>query len=110
MSHIWDFITGKTGDIANLSELPKISGEFFKKRKGAEGYVRRFAAPVFKGLGTEIKDIEAANLYKHIGKTYGSIPKTPEELSALAKKGFTYAEDIAKSRGGNVLNKTLLPK
>lgn len=109
MSHIWvDAVGGNAG--GKVAEIPKISGQFFKHRKGAEGYVKEFQAPVFKGLGTEIKDVEAAKMYQNLGKTFGKTPATAQEMGDLANKGYKYAEDIAKSRGGQVLNKTVLPQ
>ncbi len=111
MSHIWD--TALTGEnpLAKISEVPKIAGQFFQKRKGAEGYIKEFAEPVFKGLGTEMRDIEATKMYKQIAQKFGKeMPVTAEEVTKLGKQGYIQAEDIAKSRGGEILNKKLVPK
>ncbi len=111
MSHIWNEISQGKDVFGRTSDVPTISGQFFKKRKGAQGYVREFAAPVFKGLGTEIKDIEAARMYKNIARRFGvKEPISTNDLSELASKGYQYVDDLSESRGGKILDKTLLPK
>ena len=75
---VWQTLTEPgMNPYAKTSAVPKISGQFFKQRKGAEGYVQSFAPNVLKGLGTELSDIEAARMYQNIGKQFGvNAPKT----------------------------------
>lgn len=62
---------------------PGVSGTFFKKRKGAEGYIQQFAPAVFKGIGTEMKDIEAAKGYREIAQKFGeTVAKGSEEAAS----------------------------
>jgi len=112
MSHIWQEMFLKKPDVfAKTSLIPKISGRFFKARKGAPGYIKEFPAPTFVGLGTEMRDIEAAKMFKTIAGKFGvKEPVIAKKTMELAQKGYRYAEDISKTRGGEVLNKMLLPK
>lgn len=82
MSHIWnDMVTnGADSSLFAKSQIPKVAGKFFQKRKGAEGYVKQFGPAVFKGLGTEIKDIESAKLFKQIAEKYGINAMNAESL------------------------------
>lgn len=74
MSHIWNAAASEGGFFSTVKKIaPKISGQFFKQREGAEGYIQEFAPAVFKGLGTEIKDIGAANLYRTIAERFGQV-------------------------------------
>lgn len=94
MTHIFNEAT-KTGEniFSTLKRVtPKISGDFFKKRTGSVDYIRQFAPALFKGLGTELKDIESAKLYKRIADTFGkTLDETPE--------GFKVAKDFIKNEG-----------
>lgn len=111
MHHMWNTVLDpKYADKFGISDVPKIDSPTFLKRKGATGYVKEFQAPTFKGLGSEIKSVEAAKMYKNLGKTFGKVPTNADESYDLAQKGYKYTEGIGKSRGGEVLNKTLLPE
>lgn len=113
MTHIWTSMLEDMGiGTSNKSGVfPKISGQFFKERKGAEGYVRQFAPAVFKGLGTEIKDIETAKLYKQIAEKYGGNAQKliknenmPTQLvRSLAKRGSDVVKDIPVDRGERII-------
>lgn len=61
---------------------PQISGKFFEKRKGKEGYIQEYAPAVFKGIGTEMKDIEAKKGYLELVKRFGTKVKKGSEESA----------------------------
>jgi len=50
----------------------RITGTFFKKRKDKEGYIKQYAPAVFKGIGTEIKDIVSGGAYKEIAEKFGT--------------------------------------
>ncbi|MCK9370708.1 hypothetical protein M0R04_12435 [Candidatus Dojkabacteria bacterium] len=70
LSHIF------TNEVKNIPSTVKgvnrVVGSMFKKRKGAEGYVKQFAPAVYKGLGSEIKDIEVAKMFKNIASEFGT--------------------------------------
>jgi hypothetical protein len=106
MTHIWN-VMRKEGTSIPMSSaiIPRGGEQFFKKRKGAEGFIKEFAPAMIKGLGTEVKSIEQANLYKKIAETYGK--KAGEFLEA----GEAYAPAaILNSRAGKVLQGIALPK
>lgn len=88
MSHIWDVAANEGGFFSGIRKIaPKISGQFFKQREGAKGYIQEFAPAVFKGLGTEIKDIGSANLYRTIAERFGEVIGK----SRPASEGMVYA-------------------
>ena len=103
MPHIWaDMNSAKTG---MATEVPKISGQFNKYRKGAEGYVRDFAPAVFKGLGTQVKDIEAAKMIKEIGAKWG---KAVDAATGVVPEGYKLVgEDLNLGKAGNKLLKNI---
>ncbi len=110
MSHIWTEM-GKSGDVVGFAKkaVPNISGQFFKQRKGAEGYVKEFAPAVMKGLGTESKDIEMAKLYKGIAEKFGVNANDVGSLTNPEK--YAYApEAIVNSKTGKFFKDMILPK
>lgn len=110
LSHIWANSTN-TGNLSRTAEIPKISGQFFKERKGAAGYMKQFAPATFKGLGTEIKDIEAAKFYKNAAEQFGvkMSGSTPEQLFEAVNKGFKSADDVAQMKNAKVLKGVMVP-
>lgn len=108
MSHIWEDTLSGTN---KAGIAPNVSGKFFKQRKGAEGFVEQFAPATFKGLGTEMKDIEAAKFYKGIAEQYGvkMSGATPEELLKAATGNYKNAEDVAQLRNAKSLKGMLVP-
>lgn len=87
MKHIWDKTVKGENPFDNIkSTVPEISGQFSKQRKGAEGYVREFAAPTMKGLGAGTADIEAAKLYKELAQKFG-----------ISSEKLTPPDDLARS-------------
>lgn len=109
MTHIWADAVNGTSEA--IQDIPKVSGKFFQQRKGAEGFVEEFAPATFKGLGTEIKDIEAAKFYKGIADDFGVKLDTasPEDLLKAAEGNYKSAEDIAQLRRTKSLKGTLVP-
>lgn len=97
LSHIFtgqfDDVEGVFGSIKKA--IPKVDRQFFKERKGAEGYIREFAAPVFKGLGTEIKGIETVKLYKKLASEFG---EKVGKGKSITKEGFEYAGNAIKDK------------
>lgn len=71
MHHFWDLGAKGQNPFMKLSEVPTISGNTQKFRTGAQGYVKEFAPATFKGLGSSIKDIEAAKMFKTIAAKFG---------------------------------------
>ena len=82
-----DFVSGAR------SSLPKLIGNFFKKRTGAEGYLPEFAPSLFKGLGTEVKDLTTNTLFKDLATKYGTRVTTKASVPA----GYVWAKDIVKN-------------
>lgn len=73
---VWETVTtGKVPEYAASNTIPKVSGQFFQKRKGAEDYVKSFAPNIMKGIGTEMKDVETTKMYQQIAKQFGIAPK-----------------------------------
>jgi len=103
---VWEMATNPetANQFLKTGNVPKISGQFFQQRKGAEGYVKSFAPNVFKGLGTEISDIEAAKMFKNIGEQFGKAP-----TAELAQKGYQMA-DLGKAKGQQFLKDKMLPQ
>lgn len=109
MHHMWNTaVDPKYANKFGINDMPTIDSPTFKKRTGAEGYVKEFQAPTFKGIGSEIKAVEGARMYKELAKL-GKTAGNADEMYDLAQKGYKFAEGVPKSRGGEVLNKTLLP-
>lgn len=134
MHHMWQAASEGKSFLDKLTSVPTISGKTQMFRKGAEGYIKEFAAPTFAGLGSSIKDIESAKFYKGIAEKFGA--KTPEIVSPkglagnllnkLSKnttplmeekfarkipKGFSYApETLTAARGAKVLKDVALPQ
>ena len=108
MTHIWDDIVKGKQDMLKLSDIPDYSGRFFQKRKGKAGYIQEFAAPVFKGLGTEIKDIEAVKFYKNVAKKFGVKTDSPEKMVELAQKGYDFFRGKQSSLN-DAFKKTMFP-
>lgn len=97
MTHIWNELSqkGTASDLfTNRKVVPQVSGQFFKKRKGAEGYIKEFGPAVMKGLGTEIRDIEKATLLKQIANRYG---KKAEELVPTENMGSMLVNELLKN-------------
>ncbi len=107
MTHIWEQMK-KGGDNVNFakSDFPKGTSKFLtKERKGAEGYISEFTPAVLKGLGTEVKDIEVAKMYKEIADTFG------QKAGSYLEKGKAYApSSVVGSKAGKVLRNTELPQ
>jgi hypothetical protein len=88
LSHIF---TNETKNIpSTVRGVPKVIGNMFKKRTGAEGYVKEFAPAVYKGLGSEIKDIESAKMFKTVADKFGQKIGKGQE----AVEGFIRASDM----------------
>lgn len=83
MTHIWNELVdkGQDSELFSRKVIPQVSGQFFQKRKGAEGYVRQFGPATFKGIGTEIKDIEAGTLFKQIAEKFAIDPMAADKLA-----------------------------
>lgn len=100
LTRIWkEAFEDKRGLFSGLKSLvPKVIGTYFKKRRDKKGYLREFAPVVFKGLGTEIKDIGAVKLYKMIGSKFGSkIEKGKDLIPDLIDAGKEIkSEKVAK--------------
>lgn len=55
------------------SAIQKVIGNQFKKRTGKlTENIKEFAPAVFKGLGSEIKDLEIIKVFKNIAEKYGT--------------------------------------
>lgn len=108
MSHIWDVASGEGGFFSGIKKIaPKISGQFFKQREGAEGYIQEFAPAVFKGLGTEIKDIGSANLYRTLAERFGQVIGKGKP----AAEGLVYAgESITNPKVARFFKNIALPQ
>lgn len=88
LTHIWSEMTeGGKKTVSYINKPGGISGQFYKLRKGAEGYTRQFAPATFKGLGTQVRDIELSKAYLKVAEKYG-IPmeklQKPESVVAEA--------------------------
>lgn len=72
LTHIFEQLTTEGANkIQNQSLLPKVIGNFFKQRKGAEGYIKEFAPAAFKGASQEVRDIETAKFLKGLVDKHG---------------------------------------
>lgn len=90
---------------SRTSEIPRIAGGFFKQRKGAEGFVKEFAPATFKGLGTEIKDIELARFLKGTAEKYG------KPITDVIERGFSKVpSSIEGSRAGKFFKGLQVPQ
>jgi hypothetical protein len=105
MTHIFQDMTSGGSLFSKSSVVPKISGQFFKHRTGAEGYVQQFSPAVFKGLGTEIKDIETANMLKQVGEKTGQVMG-----ENLAPGMVDAATALTNSKAAKVLSGTSIPQ
>lgn len=102
MTHIFEEAAQGNPIINAMRTMPGVSSQFFKQRKNAEGYVKQFAPAVFKGLGSEIKSIEATNLYKKIAGKFGRTYEDAKQGDVLAEKLIKNPE-IAKYFKGTVV-------
>jgi len=101
MTRIWDS-GNKLAKVTKSRDVPAISGRFFKQRKGAEGYIQEFAPALFKGLGTEIRDVETAKLYQKLASELGQrIPKGKKasDLSMTSYRGIKNQSVAKKFKG-----------
>lgn len=89
LPHIFDTAKREFSN-QSKSSLPKMIGSFFKKRTGKEGYLPEFAPSLFKGLGTEVKDIEVNKLFKELANQYG----TKVTKKANVPDGYVWAKDV----------------
>lgn len=106
MSHIWEQM-GKGGEKVNFGSniIPKEAGKFFKQRTGKEGYIQEFSPAVLKGLGTEVRDVEVAKMYKQISEKFG------QEAGSYLEPGRSFApSSILGSKAGKVLRTRDLPE
>ncbi len=111
MHHMWESATKGTDPFAKIADIPTIDTSVTKFRKGRPGYIKEFAAPTFKGLGTEIKNVEAARMYKELARQFGEkAPITAGKATELAGKGYKYVDELSKARGGEILKKTVFPQ
>lgn len=98
MAHIWqaaadqDKLARTSGFGAGI--VPKVIGNFFKKRTGAEGYVQQFAPAVWKGVGSQIKDVEATKLFKNLAGQYGQ-----KIVKGVIPEGFVRASEVGIQGG-----------
>lgn len=109
MHHFWKSANEGKDPFVKASDIPTIDQSILKHRTGAEGYVKEFAAPTFKGLGTGMRDVEAAKMYKQLGD-FGVDVKDPQKVMEAVSKGFQSGADLSKARGGGVLKDKLLPQ
>jgi hypothetical protein len=99
MTHVWDTMR-KGGENVNFGNniIPKGTSKFFtKQRKGAEGYISEFGPATTKGLGTEVRDIEVAKMYKEISDKFGTVAGDLQKGESFAPSG------LASSRAGKSL-------
>ncbi len=94
---------------------PGIGQQFSKMRRGTEGYIKEFAAPTFAGLGSGIKDIEAARFYKKIASDFGAgvevVKKGRKIINRIVPEGYEYAPHvIANSKVARFFKNKALPK
>ena len=108
MTHIWNDVQKGGGLFSTGGVVPKIAGDFYKQRKGAEGFVKEFAPAMFKGLGTESKNNEIAKMYMGIADKFGvaasDYAKVPNQDLVLAK------DAIANSKTARFFGDKLIPK
>ena len=112
MSHIWNDMVknGADSELFAKKAVPQVSGKFFQKRTGAEGYVKQFGPAVFKGLGTQIKDIETTKFYKNIAQEYGVNSDNIGNLADPENYRLLSREVSKKFGDKNVFKDLLLPK
>lgn len=106
LPHIFD--VAKQDDIMrNRRSIPNIVGSFFKKRTGKEGYLPEFAPSLFKGLGTEVKDIEINKMFKELANQYG----TRVTRKANVPEGYVWAKDVVKNENlKKLFKRTSIPQ
>lgn len=106
LPHIFD--VAKQEDIMrNRRSIPTVIGSFFKKRTGKEGYLPEFAPSLFKGLGTEVKDIEINKMFKELADTYG----TKVNTKASVPEGYVWAKDVVKNENlKKLFKRTAIPQ
>lgn len=89
----WFDINKEAGSPSRVfSAIQKVVGGAFKKRTGKllDTHVKEFAPAVFKGLGSEIKDLEVIKVMKKVAEEYGiKIGRGGEALP-----GFVRASDV----------------
>jgi len=106
LTHIFEGVGQADRGIPVGSKIPAYEGSFFKQRTGTEGYVQQFAPAMFKGLGTEISDIEASKFYREVAKRFGIELSETKPLP----EGFSIAsEALTSKRGGKFLKNIGLP-
>lgn len=107
MTHIWDQMR-KGGESVNFAKGVMDRGlqsTLGKQRKGAEGYISEFGPAVTKGLGSEVRDIEVAKMYKQIAEKFGS------EAGDIIESGKGFApSSIVSSKVGKSLRNKELPQ
>lgn len=105
LPHIFD--VAKQEDIMrNRRSIPTVIGSFFKKRTGKEGYLPEFAPSLFKGLGTEVKDIEINKMFKELADKYG----TRVTRKASVPEGYVWAKDVVKNENlKKLFKRTAIP-
>lgn len=107
MTHIWNEMR-KGGESVNFAKGVMDRGlqsTLGKQRKGAEGYISEFGPAVTKGLGSEVRDIEVAKMYKEIAEKFGS------ESGDILESGKGFApSSITSSKVGKVLRNKELPQ
>lgn len=115
MKHIFDkYLDVTKGQGFTKRVAPGIGNQFNKVRKGAEGYVREFTAPTFLGLGSGIKDIEAAKFYKKIANDFGvgvdTIKKGRKIIDRVVPEGYEFAgKAITNSKVAKFFKNKALP-
>lgn len=106
LPHIWKKM-GEEGKnpFSTTSPIPKVSGRKYAKfRKGAEGYVQEYDAPVFRGIGNEISDVEGMKMYMDIaGKTGVKVAKGGQVPQGYVKA----SKALQPLRNGKIVSQRL---
>lgn len=103
VSHIFDTAKEENGfGLGKMQDVTKVAGKQFKKRTGAEGFIEEFAPSTFKGLGSEVKDIEITKFYRQVAEKFGQkiskgrIPEGYVRASEAGIQGSRFGKSFAR--------------
>ena len=98
MKHIFDNITKESSKFGGtMKQLPGISNQFSKFRKGVQGYIEDYAPAVFQGLGKSIKDVETSKMYKQIAEKFAVSSKSSKTLPEGYEMAYKTISNLTKS-------------